>query len=278
MVSRPVPADWLGIRRAADHQARQSTVELIDRLNQWLTDQLAPDQAVTVIDLGAGTGSNQSWLAPRLQVPQHWILLDHDAGLLKEIAAPEASQVVNTTHVVGSVDQLPHLIPPQTPTLVTCAALLDLLTQQEAELIADAIAASGAAALLSLTVTGEVSLSPEDPTDQTIAAAFDAHQRRGELLGPDAVEVLRSHLQRRGVTVRTVPTDWVLDSSQPEFVHRYLTDRVQAAVEYEPALADEADRWLDRRAQQSAHGGLGLRVGHQDLVTIPGDSVTVSAD
>ena len=44
--------------------------------------------------------------------------------------------------------------------------------------------------LLALTVAGRVALTPADPLDARMAAAFNAHQRRttrGRLLGPDAV-------------------------------------------------------------------------------------------
>ncbi len=47
--------------------------------------------------------------------------------------------------------------------------------------------------LLTLSVVGRVELTPADPLDAGIAAAFNDHQRRaterGRLLGPDAVAV-----------------------------------------------------------------------------------------
>ncbi|WP_258935251.1 class I SAM-dependent methyltransferase [Nesterenkonia pannonica] len=107
-----------------------------------------------MIDLGSGTGSNQAWLAPRLAAPHEWVLVDHDASLLNVSTELPDEHVVPTTRVVGTVDRLPELIGSRAPVLVTCAALLDLLSEQEAALIAETIASKGAAALLSLTVTG----------------------------------------------------------------------------------------------------------------------------
>lgn len=272
VVSRPVAADWLQLRRAADHRARQSTIQLIDRVGRWLREGLGDNGTAAVIDLGAGTGSNQAWLAPRLQVPQQWILVDHDAGLLDSNTAAENQHVVDTRRVIGSVDQLPALMPTDAPALVTCAALLDLLDRREAALIAETIASFDAAAVLSLSVTGGVCLTPDDPLDGAVSAAFDAHQRRADLLGPDAAELVAEHLRERGADVELVQTDWVLDDAQPEFVERYLTDRVQAAAEQDPALAAEAHQWLQRRLMQLRQGRLTLRVGHLDVVSLPASS------
>ena len=49
-----------------------------------LRDRLTPP--LVIRDLGCGTGSLGRWLAPRLPVPQTWILTDRDHDLL-EIAA-----------------------------------------------------------------------------------------------------------------------------------------------------------------------------------------------
>lgn len=265
---RPVAADWLQLRRDADHRARESAIDQITAVSTWLRQSLRADQTATVIDLGAGTGSNQAWLAPRLQVPQHWVLVDHDADLL-HTAADAADEVHSATPVVGTVDQLPQLLPHQGPTVVTCAALLDLLTPQNAALIAETVSSAQAAAVLSLSVTGEVRLSPEDPADARIAAAFDAHQRREDLLGPGAAEVVAAQLRGRGAHVEVIRTDWILDHAEPALVERYLSDRVQAATEHDDALAEEADQWLQRRLRQLHQGTLRVRVGHHDVVSLP---------
>ena len=62
--------------------------------------------------------------------------------------------------------------------LVTASALLDLLTADEVDALADACTAAGCPALLTLSVTGSVAVLPAEPLDAVFAAAFDAHQRR----------------------------------------------------------------------------------------------------
>ncbi|WP_146338898.1 class I SAM-dependent methyltransferase [Nesterenkonia sp. NBAIMH1] len=274
LVARPVAADWLTLRREADHRARERTAPIVDRISEWLTSQQNGDEPALVIDLGSGTGSNQAWLAPRLAAPHEWVLVDHDASLLNVSTELPDEHAVPTTRVVGTVDRLPELIGSRAPVLVTCAALLDLLSEQEAALIAETIASKGAAALLSLTVTGEVSLAPQDPFDAAITSAFDAHQRREDLLGPDGAEAFARMLRAAGAQVEMIATDWDLDSANTKFVERYLSDRAQAAVEQDPSMREDAAEWLRRRSGQLRAGDLTVRVGHLDIACVPGSAPT----
>lgn len=281
LVTRPVPADWLEQRRRADHRARELASPLIEELTTRLRElsseasgSSAAGAPVHVIDVGAGTGSNQAWLAPRLALPQRWTLLDHDSALL-EIAttAPAETEVVETTRVLGTVEDLPGLTTGEDALLVTCSALLDLLTLAEAEILADAIAGAAAGtrvtALLSLSVTGEVQIDPGHPSDALIAEAFDAHQRREALLGPDAVNIVAELLRQRGALVRVAETNWTLDGSDAALIKRYLSDRAAVAVEADPFLAETAADWLSVRTQQLDSAGLQVTVGHIDLLSLP---------
>ena len=60
----------------------------------------------------------------------------------------------------------------------------------------------GTPMLLALTVVGRVALTPADPLDARIAAAFNAHQRaRRAVLGPDAVAAAVDELRGTGAEV-----------------------------------------------------------------------------
>ena len=52
--------------------------------------------------------------------------------------------------------------------------------------------------LLALTVVGRVALTPAEPLDARIGAAFNDHQRRDGLLGPDAVGAVRDGASSSG--------------------------------------------------------------------------------
>ena len=122
--------------------------------------------------------------------------------------------------------------------------------------------------LLALTVVGRVTLSPADPLDARIGAAFNAHQRRGGLLGPDAVAAVVDEL-RDGAEVVVRPSPWRLDAAHAELTTEWLDGWVAAACEQEPALAVEAGAYRDRRLAQAAAGELAVTVDHADLLVLP---------
>ena len=62
--------------------------------------------------------------------------------------------------------------------LVTASALLDVLTSHEVDSLVRRRVTAGCPAPPTLSVTGRVRLSPADPLDHLVAAAFDDHQRR----------------------------------------------------------------------------------------------------
>ena len=149
-------------------------------------------------DLGCGSGSLGRWLAPQLPGPQHWVLHDRDAALLARAEAGLPATAADGTPVTARVEQgdLTDLDAAQLAgtSLVAASALLDLLTAEEVDALADACTAAGCPALLTLSVTGSVGFFPAEPLDSVFGAAFDAHQRRTvvsdsgsrRLLGPDA--------------------------------------------------------------------------------------------
>ena len=123
--------------------------------------------------------------------------------------------------------------------------------------------------LLAVTVAGDVTLSPPDPLDARIVAAFNAHQRRGQLLGPDAVEAAVRQLRGTGADVLVRPSPWRLDAAHAELTAEWLGGWVAAACAQEPALAAEAGAYRDRRMTQAAAGELTVTVDHADLAVLP---------
>ena len=57
-------AEWLALREAADRRARSPALLKATRL--WADRFLVPDRPLRILDLGAGTGANLRFLAPRL--------------------------------------------------------------------------------------------------------------------------------------------------------------------------------------------------------------------
>ena len=150
------------------------------------------------------------------------------------------------------------------------ATLLDLLTDDE---------------LSALVHAGEIwswsralrhrsrPLSPADPLDAHVAAAFDAHQRRmtprGRLLGPDAVDAAvkgfrglgpRSSSGRaRGGSALPRPA-WPSSGSPDGSVRRASTS---------PGSRPTPSLYRRRRLREAAAGRLAVTVGHADLLVLP---------
>lgn len=271
----PFSPDWLALREPADAAARCTA--LLTPLCEYLGARAGEDPVV-VRDLGCGTGSMGRWLAGRLPGPQEWILHDHDPALL-ELAArglparagDGAPVTVSTRH-----DDLAGLRAADLTgtTLVTASALLDLFDTATVDALADAVTEAGCAALLALSVTGEVSLTPADPLDSAVAAAFNDHQRREvdgrALLGPDAVAAAVAALRARGAEVRTGASPWTLTAEHAALTAEWLRGWLGAAVEERPGLAETAADYLRRRLEQCADGALTVVVGHTDVLVLPG--------
>lgn len=277
-VERPISPQWLGQRRLADHRSREQAADLLEALNTHLKSVTVAGEPVTVIDVGAGTGSNLAWLASRLSCAQRWILVDHDTQVLSALEHPEELDgVEEIIQVVGTVQDLPALVQELTggrgPLLITCSALLDVLSTADVEALAETIsgpaAAPTTAALLSLSVTGEVDFSPAHQHDESMAAAFNAHQRRNGLLGPDAVDAVVPALGQRGARTALRSTDWQLDQDEDVLVEQYIRERAEVAVEHDPGLEDAAKVWVEDRRRQLAAGQLRVRVGHTDVLSLP---------
>jgi len=125
--------------------------------------------------------------------------------------------------------------------LITASALLDMLTAAEVERIARSCVEAGCPALLTISVTGRVALTPSDPLDEVIASAFNAHQRRGDgdgrLLGPDAVGVAADMFAKLGAEVVIRPSRWRLSGSETALMTEWFKGWVSAACEQRPELS-----------------------------------------
>ena len=229
-------------------------------------------------DLGCGTGAMGRWLAPLLPGPQHWVLHDRDADLLELAAAdvpgPAADGAAVTVEARRS--DITRLRPGDLAgaTLITASALLDMLTEEELAGLVTVCAGAGCPILLTLSVVGRVSLTPADPLDRRVAAAFDAHQRRaterGRLLGPDAVafavERVRPAGRRGARPAQPVATRRLAGRPGGGVVHRVGGCRVRAAAPSWPPRprSIRADVWRRQRA-----GQLAVTVDHADLLVLP---------
>jgi hypothetical protein len=254
-----VSPGWLVLREPADAAARSA------ELAELLARHVGMARRLVVHDLGGGSGAMGRWLAPRLPGSQHWVVHDRDADLLDLAVAarPDSASVT----VEPRLSDVTRLEPDDVAgaTLITCSALLDLLTADELTGMLDACL--GYPMLLALTVVGRVALTPADPLDADIAAAFNAHQRRDRRLGPAAVGAAVDQLRGSGAEVLVRPSPWRLGAADAGLIAEWLDGWVAAACEQDPML--DAGAYRDLRLVQAAAGELGVTVDHADLLVLP---------
>jgi SAM-dependent methyltransferase len=245
---------WLGLREPADADARAA--DLI---------AMIPGPVRTIRDLGCGTGSLGRWLAPRLPTPQHWVMADRDPVLLDFARANMPFDGVTVETSLSDVTALRADDLAGTD-LVTCSALLDLLTEAEVTALAAACAESATPALFTLSVAGEVRFDPPRPDDAAIEAAFNEHQRRVDggrrLLGPDAPAFAAAAFEKAGATVVTRSSPWRLGPDLSALTAEWLRGWVRAAAEQSPEL--RCDAYLADRLGDPPT----VLVGHVDLLAI----------
>ncbi|MEW2400648.1 class I SAM-dependent methyltransferase [Streptomyces sp. NPDC046862] len=262
---------WLELREPADAAARAA--DLLDPLRIRLANLPGRATGLVVHDLGCGTGSMGRWLAPRIDGAQRWVLHDHDADLLRlaTARAPRAAGDGSPVTVTTRRGDLARLTAADLAgaSLVTASALLDVLTRDEIGALAEACVGVGCPVLLTLSVAGRVEFTPSHPLDTEIADAFNAHQRRGDLLGPDAVTVACEAFSERGATVRLHPSAWKLGPEHAALTQEWLRGWVGAAIEQRPELKERAEAYLEQRLEQCAAGELRVVVHHSDLLALP---------
>jgi trans-aconitate methyltransferase len=271
MTTARVSAGWLALREAADTTARAR--DFVDELRR----HLPATGRIVIHDLGCGTGAMGRWLAPLLPGPQHWVLHDRDADLLEAATADPSGRAADGSAVTLETRQsdLIGLDDGELgdATLITASALLDMLTADELSGLADLCTAAACPALLTLSVTGRVTLTPADALDGRVAAAFNAHQRRttqrGALLGPDAPKEAITELSRRGAEVVARSSPWRLGASDAELIAEWFEGWLWAACEQQPELTAQTDSYKRRRLAEATAGQLEVTVDHADLLVLP---------
>lgn len=269
--ARVLPA-WLALREETDAAARAAD------LLEPLRGPAAGRSRLMIHDLGCGTGAMERWLAGRLPGPQHWIMYDQDPAVLPHAGAGRTGAAADGAPVTVTTRR--RDITTLTGAdlngagLTTASALLDLLTREEVDRLAAACVAAGCPALLTLSVVGRVALTPPDPLDEEITAAFNAHQRRHtgsrRLLGPDAADSAADAFTRLGATVLVRPSPWRLGPEHSTLIREWLYGWVGAACAQRPGLATAGAAYLERRCAAAAAGGLRVTVEHRDLLARPG--------
>lgn len=271
-------ADWLALREPEDHRARSAM------LARACADHFGDRDALRIVDIGCGAGSNLRALAPIFAREQHWRLVDYDSELLEAARARLSAWANEAAREDGGLRlvkdgrvlhvaferrdlarEIEALFDPA-PDLVTASALFDLVSRDWIARFCGALALRRLPLLAALTYDGREEWSPAHLADAAMRAAFHAHQGRdkgfGPAAGPHATEALAAALRACAYTVTIEKSDWILPQGAP--LTKAVAEGVaQAARETGRVAERDIDAWLAARRNGRA------RIGHDDLFAAP---------
>lgn len=260
-------AEWLALREPLDLRARNA--EVLDAVAAAFRGK----QALSIVDLGSGTGSTVRALSARLPKSQAWKLVDDDPVLLTEAFAfaRPADVAVETQQFDLNGDVGPLF--DGGIDLVTASALLDLVSEPWLANLAAAAAARSLPVYMALTYDGRATFSSVDPGDAPIVSAVNAHQRGnkgfGPALGPRAAESAVRIFRALGYSIVQGESDWVATAADAKFQIELLAGWLHAAEEMGDLSRDILDGWFSRRRTAAEAGKLTLSVGHVDFFAQP---------
>lgn len=268
--------DWLDLRRPVDDAARQKSLHLIDHAVARLSAEAESDEKrLLAIDIGAGTGNSALWFdaALRARLPDwelNWILLDSDQASLDYAAAALPHARTICAPIAGLPTLSSELLAASefhgSRLLLTCSALLDVLTETDLTAVVRSLDDHDGLGLFLLSIVDGWELDPDHPSDAVIDAAFTAHQHRDGRLGHHAPERLMDLARRHGLTAVEGPSPWRLAApADRTFLNRFLSERLDAAVDERPGLSAVAEDWWTQRQKQLG-SGLSVRVDHLDVL------------
>ncbi|WP_338662516.1 class I SAM-dependent methyltransferase [Pararoseomonas sp. SCSIO 73927] len=285
-MSESFDADWLELREPFDARARD--------IGLALALSAALPARPRLLDLGAGTGSLFRWLAPLLNRPQAWTLVDADVTLIEfafdtiamravevgfEVSAPnKRTLLVHTPAGAWRVDGLvrdladaPDGLPLGRADGVVCSALLDLVSRRWVGRLAAGLRLPFYAAL---NVAGDARFLPPHPLDRAIARGFRRDQGRdkgfdGPALGGEAVRATAAAFREAGFAVATAPSPWRIGPAETQMLNALAKGHAEAAARWTPRGARRIGAWPAARALQARRGALRAAVGHADLLALP---------
>ncbi|WP_082352605.1 class I SAM-dependent methyltransferase, partial [Rhizobium sp. AAP43] len=262
---------WLALREPADKAARDAG--LLNMLAQTLRDgNPEGKRPPNLLDIGCGTGSTYRTLSPLLPKNTRWRLLDFDPALLAEASARigEDSPVEFSQFDLNNIDALPLA----GTDVVTASALFDLCSANFCDRFVGVLAPTGAGLYAALNYDGQMVWSVVHPLDAAVTADFNRHQRLdkgfGAALGPDSTHHLAGALSAFHYRVLTAESPWVLDERSAPLQRELLEGIAIAVREIGELIPEKIEAWLTFRLEQADVPGSLCRIGHQDLLALPG--------
>jgi hypothetical protein len=284
---------WLTLREPVD--ARSRAAGLATLLGEEVAGIRARHSRVEIIDLGAGTGANLRYAAPRLAGAQDWLLVERDPLLLAAMAqqirawahathsqftASGAQIAIRAERFECQVQSLAldlavqlDTLPLRRGVLLTASALLDLVSENWLRRLIGRAAAAEVAVWFTLTYDGRIDCDPVETEDREVREFVNRHQLGdkgfGLALGPTAASTAARILGECGYQVQHAASDWCLGPDHAALQYALVEGWFEAACEIAPTRTSMLRAWQARRRAHIEAGRSTLRVGHVDMVGRP---------
>ena len=287
-VSDGFETSWLTLREPFDHAA----------CSRALAERLLPllPARPCLLDLGCGTGSLFRWLAPMIGRPQVWRFADNDPALLDAAYAttadwarrqgwtvtfPQRAMLVHAPGGAWRVEAFavdladPGGLRLEHVDAVVCSALLDLVSANWIDTLAELLETPF---LACMAVDGRDRMLPAHSADAVVRAGFRRDQRRdkgfGPALGPAAPAAAVAALRSNGFHLSSAPSDWRIPPASLPMLRECIAGMAMAATRATPARGGAITGWGSARLRQALASRLAIRVGHRDILAIPGGDKT----
>jgi len=269
---------WLALRYRFDEAARS------DLVTQRVAELCRKRAPLRVLDLGAGTGANFRYLAPRLGCDQTWLLVDQSGDLLAQAKKEIGDMAVGTAHdwtvrtkILDMAEGIARLDFGAFD-LVTASALTDLVSLRWFQRLIDACWEARVLVAVALTYNGRKIWDPPEPDDALVLDWFNQHQRTdkgfGPAMGPEATDLMIEAAHNAGYATLRERSDWQIgpnETAMHEAMMRWVT---LATEEFMPKETERIKTWAAKRRRIAGAGACSLTVGHCDILAYPpnGDS------
>lgn len=280
--------DWLNERYPFDAEARNK------KLETKVKDHFAEKETLTLVDVGAGTGSNCLYFMDQFTQSQKWYLVEQNEKLKKatirrfkdyaayhkysfekkknQLKISSLKKSVEINLITDSLLNLPDLVDVKKVDVVLANAVLDALTAPQIKAFSQILLDHQLSFYATLSYRG-MTFIPDDPFDDVFIDAYNQYmerpQKNGKILGEKALPMMVDFIKEHGGTVATAPSIWKVESDDIK-MHYYLLNFMENALgemELDPSMMANFARWIQRKKELIITRRQRLEIEHLDLWT-----------
>ncbi len=278
--------DWLNERYPFDVEARDKELE-----NKVLA-HLDRKESISLVDVGAGTGSNCLYFIQKLSQNQNWYLIEQNAELKKatirrlkdyasyhkynfeqkkntiKISSPK--RAIRVTIINDSLLNLAEVVDLKKVDLVLANAVFDLFSAGQLKEVTTIITQNKVAFYHTLSYEG-MTFEPADPFDDFFVRAYNEHMERqqdfGKALGKNASAYMVELFEATKHKLQTATSTWKIEPTDIK-MHYYLLNFMENALsemELAPAMQANFEKWTQRKKDLIIMGQQRLLIAHMDI-------------